>query len=254
MVGAVAGLRPRGRKPAAAEPLVLRQLERPQGQADASPETQIGLLVPGYAQHRVKSPLHAVQGQLVQPAAAPYWTQWPLAHTSSVAHAFVHDPQCSGSVSSFTHALLQAVYGAVQLATHIPFSQTCPVQTFPPQSIGLLFGSMHAPPFRTSPGLHVQLEPEHHSPPPHCMLQLPQRFGSDVVSAQKEPQHVDPAAQGEQVVALHPNIGSLTSTQLPPHVFMPAPQPEPVVVPAPVEVPDPLAVVDVALAPPVDAK
>jgi hypothetical protein len=86
------------------------------------------------------------------------------------------------------------------------------------------------------------------------MLQLPQRFGSDVVSAQKAPQHDDPAAQGEQVVALHPNIGSLSNTQLPPHAFMPVPQPEPVVVPEPVEVPDPLVVVDVALAPPADAK
>jgi hypothetical protein len=84
-------------------------VERPHGQADASPETQIGLLVPGYEQHRVKSPLHALHGQLVQPVAAPYWTQWPLAQTSSVAHAFVHDPQWSGSVSSFTHALPHAV-------------------------------------------------------------------------------------------------------------------------------------------------
>jgi hypothetical protein len=147
-------------------------------------------------------------------------------------------PQCCGSLLVFTHELPQAVSPAPQPARHMAFEHTCePVHALvhEPQWVGSVLRFTQLEPHIVSPGPHVQFPPEHTAPLPQTLPQLPQSFGSVLVSTHVMLQLVPPLGQkarhvpdwhccvAEHVVVQLPQCAlfELTSTHVPPQSICP---------------------------------
>jgi hypothetical protein len=157
------------------------------------------------------------------PAHAP--VQWEFTHDPPFPHAFPHAPQFLGSLVVSMHpSVLQHVWPTPQLQIGLlqdvpPWGssvQHCPsmhvsgddveqAKPHPPQLFGSLVVSMHAAPQQESPGehpetmqpfggaTHVPLLQE--SPGGQGKPQLPQLFGSLVVSVQPSAQQLSSPGQ-----------------------------------------------------------
>jgi hypothetical protein len=130
--------------------------------------------------------------------------QAPSTHDLPAAHAVPHAPQFAGSESNRTHALPQAVNGAVQVMPHLLPLQTAPPlvgtgQAVPhaPQSPALLVMSTHAAAQDIVPIGHRSRHwpPKHVLLAPHFTPHAPQLFGSMLVAMQALPHRVRPALQ-----------------------------------------------------------
>jgi hypothetical protein len=100
----------------------------------------------------------------------------PPLHALPAAHAFAQPPQCAVSLVVSTHAPLQSVRPAPQVAVHIPALQTAPV--------------------------------------PHEVPQLPQFLGSLEMSTQSSPHAVRPAGHPEGMSIVEPSVGRTVSVRI----------------------------------------
>jgi len=98
--------------------------------------------------------------QVVQPAGHVWLTVPP--HTPPLhavpAHAFVHEPQCRGSLVRSTHEPLQFVSGGVQVSAQPLGAHTCPVahaMLHAPHVAGLR--KLASQPFETTPSQSAQV-------------------------------------------------------------------------------------------------
>jgi hypothetical protein len=133
---------------------------------------------------------HAMSQRLATHVAAPF---------APPAQRLLHAPQCSIAVRGSTHAGsppggVQVVLGASHVNVHRPPLQTKPTpQAFPqvPQSVALVFVSMHASPQRVWPAGHTHAPPEHEVPMAQTFPQVPQ-LRLVVLSVQLAPQAIVP--------------------------------------------------------------
>ena len=161
--------------------------------------TQMGWPEPlALPQHATSVPCPAsevqtvVHGQVLQPVAGRYRSQFPFTQTSFVAQTFWHPPQFNGSVFRSTQATrlftwqalgVGSLHAFCPLATHVPAEQACPVvhafaASQPPQWAGSDIVSTHWPLQSVRPSRQTHLPPLHASRSPHVWPQVPQLRGS----------------------------------------------------------------------------
>jgi hypothetical protein len=97
------------------------------------------------------------------------------------AHAFAHEPQCIGSVETFTHAPLHTIEPVGQM--HVPPRHTLPdghAMPQTPQFIGSVVRSRQFPaPQKAEGAAHVRHTPaEQYCDAPHARPHIPQLFMS----------------------------------------------------------------------------
>lgn len=173
----------------------------PAGQPPASAQSA-GAPLASASQHRVKSPTHAVHGQVVQPAAMITPRQLPPMQASSTAQTFVQPPQLSGSVSGFVQPPPHIIVppGHIPAPTQVLALQSgvAPLQGVPhaPQFAAFAVVSTHVPPQSIRPVRQTHEPALHISRSPQVWPHAPQFCGSFCVSVQPPPGHIIvPAAQ-----------------------------------------------------------